>query len=394
MLNKDTIKNSRNSEFLTKTMIIGFATFLSKAFVLVLPFLLIPVEYNEFNTIYYPLSLIIIIAGFGFEFSYPHCNISLLKLLTAVTVNVTIVASALILTGVLNTDPVTVILIILAAVAGISVSVTSFHMLFHGNIKSYGILQITFHGVIIVLFPVINQFEGSPFFFYVLLKTAAALIVFLLIKNNLKRRGNEILKLYTFGFNAMVINGLFTVILSINHILAVKLFSVDSGNNIILSWIFAIPLLYLSGIFEKVLYNSNDLREKIINWSTWNLSLMIFYTLGLVVFMNWFGNFLPASADTTLLARFIPVILPAIFLYSIFNALLNAYVFRTLDYKYQSRIVAGYLGILLIFLSLAILMGNKIILISEIELTIFSTIAIMLSILVKSVFSIQYFRKN
>jgi len=375
-------------------MIIGFATFLSKAFVLVLPFLLIPVEYNEFNTIYYPLSLIIIIAGFGFEFSYPHCNISLLKLLTAVTVNVTIVASALILTGVLNTDPVTVILIILAAVAGISVSVTSFHMLFHGNIKSYGILQITFHGVIIVLFPVINQFEGSPFFFYVLLKTAAALIVFLLIKNNLKRRGNEILKLYTFGFNAMVINGLFTVILSINHILAVKLFSVDSGNNIILSWIFAIPLLYLSGIFEKVLYNSNDLREKIINWSTWNLSLMIFYTLGLVVFMNWFGNFLPASADTTLLARFIPVILPAIFLYSIFNALLNAYVFRTLDYKYQSRIVAGYLGILLIFLSLAILMGNKIILISEIELTIFSTIAIMLSILVKSVFSIQYFRKN
>jgi len=375
-------------------MIIGFATFLSKAFVLVLPFLLIPVEYNEFNTIYYPLSLIIIIAGFGFEFSYPHCNISLLKLLTAVTVNVTIVASALIVTGVLNTDPVTVILIILAAVAGISVSVTSFHMLFHGNIKSYGILQITFHGVIIVLFPVINQFEGSPFFFYVLLKTAAALIVFLLIKNNLKRRGNEILKLYTFGFNAMVINGLFTVILSINHILAVKLFSVDSGNNIILSWIFAIPLLYLSGIFEKVLYNSNDLREKIINWSTWNLSLMIFYTLGLVVFMNWFGNFLPASADTTLLARFIPVILPAIFLYSIFNALLNAYVFRTLDYKYQSRIVAGYLGILLIFLSLAILMGNKIILISEIELTIFSTIAIMLSILVKSVFSIQYFRKN
>lgn len=394
MLNKDTIKNSRNSEFLTKTMIIGFATFLSKAFVLVLPFLLIPVEYNEFNTIYYPLSLIIIIAGFGFEFSYPHCNISLLKLLTAVTVNVTIVASSLILTGVLNTDPVTVILIILAAVAGISVSVTSFHMLFHGNIKSYGILQITFHGVIIVLFPVINQFEGSPFFFYVLLKTAAALIVFLLIKNNLKRHGNEILKLYTFGFNAMVINGLFTVILSINHILAVKLFSVDSGNNIILSWIFAIPLLYLSGIFEKVLYNSNDLREKIINWSTWNLSLMIFYTLGLVVFMNWFGNFLPASADTTLLARFIPVILPAIFLYSIFNALLNAYVFRTLDYKYQSRIVAGYLGILLIFLSLAILMGNKIILISEIELTIFSTIAIMLSILVKSVFSIQYFRKN
>lgn len=381
------LKNSNPvvSELFSKTLTIGFVTFFSKLIILIIPYLLEPQSYNIFNKNYYSLSLVIILSGFGFEFSYQRGNISFYRLILLLTGNIIVTQFILIAAGVLNFDVLNFLLITIASLISVLISIAGFTLLFRKSLKGYVMMSLLFHSFVIVTYLVLRYFESDPFRSYIIALIAAFIIAFALIKKALAKEGNEYLNMYAFGLNALIINGFFAVVMSINHILAGNLLSHNSANNIILVWLASVPLIYLSNIFEKVVYNSVRLKDKIVKWVLINFSLMLFYTLVIGTVILVFDFLLPSPADKELMSEYMVLIFPGILIFALLNSFINAYTFRYLDYKRQSIITVIYAALLIICVLIAILSLNKIFLLNDLSLIIFSGSVLLTAIISKSV---------
>lgn len=381
------LKNSNPvvSELFFKTFTIGFVTAISKLILLIIPYLLEPALYNYFNKNYYSLSLVIILSGFGFEFSYQRSSISFYRLLLLIIGNIIVIELILIAGGVIQFDLQSFLLIIPAAAISVLVSIASFTLLFNKSLKGYVLMSLLFHTGVIAFYFAARYFVADPFRAYILALVAAFIVAFVLLKKAFAKDGKDYFNMYAFGLNALIINGFFAVVMSINHILAGNLLSHNSANNIILVWLASVPLIYLSNIFEKVVYNSIGLKEKIVKWVLINFSMMLFYSLLISVIIIYFDFLLPSPAEKELMLEYMTLIFPAIFVFALLNSFINAYTFRYLDYKRQSIITVLFAVLLISCIIFGALSINGVFRLNDLSLIIFSCSVLLTGIITKTV---------
>lgn len=324
-------------------------------------------------------------SGFGFEFSYQRSNISFPRLILLVTGNVIVTQLILIAAGVLKFELLNFFLIIIAALISVLVSIAGFTLLFKKSLKGYVMMSLLFHSFVIISYLVLRYFESDPFRAYIIALIAAFLIAFILLRRAFANEGKDYFNMYSFGLNALIINGFFAVVMSINHILAGNLLPHNSANNIILVWLASVPLIYLSNIFEKVVYNSERLKDKIYKWVLINFSFMLVYTAIIGVIIILFDSLLPSLAEKELMMKYMFLIFPVIFIFALLNSFINAYTFRYLDYKGQSVITALYAVLLTVSVVFAVLFINKVINLNDLSLIVFSGSVLLSGITAKTI---------
>ncbi len=324
-------------------------------------------------------------SGFGFEFSYQRSRISFYRLLLLITGNIIIIQFILIAGGIMPFDILNFILLIIASMISVLVSIAGFTLLFKKSLSGYVSMSLLFHSGVILSYLILRNFVTDSFLTYIFALITAFIIAFILIRKAFTNEGKEYFNMYAFGLNALIINGFFTVLMSINHILAGHLLPFNSANNIILVWLASVPLIYISNIFEKVVYNSLHLKDKIVKWVFINFSLMLFYALIIGIVILFFDSLLPATAEKTMITGYMTMIFPVIFVFAVLNSFINAYTFRYLDYKSQSIITVSYAIILFLCILFAVLSLNRIFLLNDILLILFSGSVLAIAILTKTV---------
>lgn len=380
---------------LGKSFIIGFISVLSKLFLIVVPYILSPDSFNYFNKNYYALSLVIIISGFGFEFAYQRNPLTFVKLILLLLSNAIISVAFLYVSGIIRVDLLNLFLIIPAAVISNIINISSFSLLFNNNIKRYSRFLIIYFLCLILIYIIFIFLDFNPFLSYIFALFLSLLFVsgFILKTLNIAD-SNSIRKMYSLGLNALIINGFYAVVVSINHLLAGNFLSVANANNIILVWMIFVPLLYMSNIFEKVIYNSNALKNKIFNWNLITISAMLFYIILVFVFILFLPAFHPASAVQDLLLKYAVLISPVIFITAIMNASANAYTFKYMDSRRQTKIAISYSVVFLLFAFFSILILNSFFIIYDITLIYITGISLISAISFKSFFAFLDYKKH
>lgn len=371
------------SEFLSKYSLIGFASFFSKIMQIVIPYLLLPEAYKIFNSEYYQLSVLIIIAGFGFEFSVQRVDVKLSFIAKFLLLNTFLVISVLAIGGIFKMTPVNLFLAIAVSVMDNLVNITAFRFLFRKRIMEYVRVQLLFNSIYILLTVLLILVSFNPFQGFLISKIISFIFVFSIIKSELSGKINHAITLYSFGINALVINGFFTIIISINHIIAIRKFEVADANSIVLAWLASVPLLFMSGIFEKVIYNSRHLKSKFSRWSIVSFLIMIIYVAFIIVITKYFPMLLPRSASAPILFTYLLYIMPVVFIYSVINSVVNASVFKYSAFNTQRRVTLYYILLLIIYLSFGLCVINDVILISQEILIITTNVFIIIAIITK-----------
>jgi len=356
-----------------------------KALLAVLPYFLSATEFNQFNSKYYVLSLVTIIGGLGFDYSYQRSNISLKKLSLWVVLNVIVMLNFVVLSGYLQYDFPIIILLLVGSASTILVNITSFTIIYQKKIRNYILIQAVFNGFVLILFPIIYYFYNSAFIAFITLKVIAFILVFRFVVANINNSSGATLGLYKYGINALVINGFLTVILSSNHILAGKILDLESANNIVLAWLASMPLLYLSTISEKVLFNSSQLRYNIFKWYKLNVGLSLLYVISLLIVVTFFHNLLPQTVSVIYFKSFLHFTIPILFLYSISNPIMNFIVYKKLNYKKQIGITISSTILIFLFFFIGINSINGNLKLNSITLLVLTNSIIFAGMLVKGI---------
>lgn len=375
----------RLKELIQKLFFIGVGQIIPKALFFLIPFVLTSVKYQQFNKGYYLLSLVTLISGFGFEFSLQRCNISKNKLFLFLLLNSTIISTVFMAGGLFAGHFLSLPIIILVSVLFNIINVLVFVFLFKRKYKFYTIIQVLFYGILYILFFSVQDFFENPFYAYGLIAIVAFFLTYpvFYLKIGFSYSKTDFIDLYKLGFSALLINGLFTIILSINHLIAANLFPASVSNSLVFAWLILIPVQYVSNIFEKIFYSSNKLKNKLNYWVFIEFIIMLLYFLSLILLLTYFGFLIPVSVNKSLLFGYSIKIFPFIIFYAVGNSFLNAILFKYKKSKVQRFLSTVYLFGIVMFLSLSFAALNGYVKFQIENLIAFTNISIMLIILIK-----------
>jgi len=346
-----------------------------------LPYLLSAEEYFNFNNEYYIFSLLVVLSGFGFEFAYYRFPTSLLNLTKLVVLNSAIFLIILYFGGLIRRIDFNLLIIVLASFAFIIVNIFQFTLLFNKQKKKYFVFSLIFYSTFLISIPVHLLF-GIKFFYLFALFAGLGFILAMLYaykppeNYGIKFRGwssitqlissvvlnkksksenkliislNPLNKYYQIGFNALIINGFISLVLSINHLTANILFEKEIANTIIIAWLFTFPILHSGNIVEKVFYNSCNLIAKYKKWVVVLTVGISIYILAFFLVLEFVPSLFPKMIEKDLFFNTSVLLLPALGIYAILNAPLNAFVFKYLRAR-QQRFITIYLGITIVLL--------------------------------------------
>jgi len=346
-----------------------------------LPYLLSAEEYFNFNNEYYIFSLLVVLSGFGFEFAYYRFPTSLLNLTKLVVLNSAIFLIILYFGGLIRRIDFNLLIIVLASFAFIIVNIFQFTLLFNKQKKKYFVFSLIFYSTFLISIPVHLLF-GIKFFYLFALFAGLGFILAMLYaykppeNYGIKFRGwssitqlissvvlnkksksenkliislNPLNKYYQIGFNALIINGFISLVLSINHLTANILFEKEIANTIIIAWLFTFPILHAGNIVEKVFYNSCNLIAKYKKWVVVLTVGISIYILAFFLVLEFVPSLFPKMIEKDLFFNTSVLLLPALGIYAILNAPLNAFVFKYLRAR-QQRFITIYLGITIVLL--------------------------------------------
>ncbi|MDA3859633.1 MAG: hypothetical protein PF445_00255 [Melioribacteraceae bacterium] len=319
-----------------------------------LPYLLSSEEYFDFNSEYYIFSLLVVLTGFGFEFAYYRFPTSLLNLLKMLVLNSAIFLTILYFGGLIRRIGLNLLIIVLTAFAFIIVNIFQFTLLFNKQKKKYFIFSLIFYSIFLLSIPVHFLFGIHFFYLFALFAVLGFILAILYVYKAPENSKIKVNKYYQFGFNALIINGFITLVLSINHLTANILFEKGTANTIIIAWMFTMPILHAGNIAEKVFYNSGHLVTKYKKWVAFLFVGISVYILAFFLALEFVPSLFPKMIVKDLFFSTSIFLLPALGIYAIFNAPLNAFVFKYLRAK-QQRFITVYLGstiVLLYFLSI------------------------------------------
>jgi hypothetical protein len=346
-----------------------------------LPYLLSAEEYFNFNNEYYLFSLLVLLSGFGFEFAYYRYPTGLLSLIKLIALNSLIFLTILYFGGLVRIIDINLLLIVLASFAFIIVNIFQFTLLFNKQKKKYFIFSFIFYFIFLISIPVHLLFGITFFYLFALFSVLGFVLAMLYVykkpentgfkfrgwssitqlissiilnkrsksENNLIISLNPLNKYYQIGFNALIINGFITLVLSINHLTANILFEKEVANTIVIAWLFTFPILHAGNIAEKVFYNSGNLIEKYKKWVGFLFLGIFLYVFAFLLAYKFVPNLFPKIIVEELFFSTAVLLLPALGVYSIINAPLNAFVFKYLRVR-QQRFITVYLGIAIVVL--------------------------------------------
>ena len=370
-------------------------------------------EYFNFNNEYYIFSLLVVLSGFGFEFAYYRYPTSLLNLTKLIALNTLIFLTILYFGGLVRRIDINLLLIVLASFAFIVVNIFQFTLLFNKQKKKYFVFSLIFYSTFLISIPVHLLFGIKFFYLFALFSVLGFVLAMLFVyeadeSSGIKFRGlnretqptkgfvfskdnrlasknkflfnplnwlnretqqtkgfifskdnkvdskNKLLfhplnKYYQIGFNALIINGFITLVLSINHLTANILFEKEIANTIVIAWLFTFPILHAGNIAEKVFYNSGHLVTKYKKWVGFLFVGIFLYIITFLLAFEFFPSLFPKMIIKDLFFKTSILLLPALGVFAMLNAPLNAFVFKYLRAR-QQRFITVYLGIAIVVL--------------------------------------------
>jgi hypothetical protein len=133
--------------------------------------------------------------------------------------------------------------------------------------------------------------------------------------------------------------------LAADKFLANYMFDSITANSYTFAWTITAPLFYIGNVFEKMVYSSDRSELRLKSTFLLNGSMIVIYSLVIIIITNWVTFLLPKSIDAGLVRNISLWMLLGYSLYAIMHFPINGYLFKTQKETVQKSLAGKYIVI-------------------------------------------------
>lgn len=337
-------------ELLKKFTLIGASIFLYKVVFLTYAYAFNQHQYNYFNQSYYTASLLILFGSLGFNISLTRIPIRSSILFSFIFFNVILTYIILHLISAPFQNISDIIPVIIYSTFTAAGGVLNFKLLFDGYYQKYFLMMFLFAVSHFMIIPAVLIFGLSIFPALCVFIILWFIVVYKTYRPELAENTNYN-EFYKIGFSAFVINSSVSLGLAGDKFIVNHFFTTDIANAYTFAWGLTAPIFYIGNLVEKYLFaESKPDKDKLLKKGfLFSLSLIAFYTAGIISTVNFFPSLLPGSVSKEIFSDIFVFMITGYSIYVILHFPINTYLFKVIDTKRQKVISAYYSVIILLF---------------------------------------------
>ena len=355
-----------------KLFFLGIAVSSTKLILILLAYFFNAETYNLFNQVYYTASLVVLFGSLGFNIAVTRVKINMNLVVAAVLLNVLVAYSILQIISKPFTDPLEMASVLIYTLFISIGGIYAFQLLFSGNYKDYVILTIYYSILHLLLIPSVLFLNVDLF---VVLPVISFLWFVISYPKYIKQQGEStkvVKEFYKIGISAFVINSAVSLALAADKFFVNHFFPIELANSYTFAWSITAPMFYIGSLVEQFLFSeTNTSKSNILKRGfLLSTSFIIIYVIAVLLVINFFPGIIPSSVDYNYVLKIATLMVTGYSVYVIFHFPVNAYLFKSLSTEKQKTISLAFALIIIGFISVYILIFQKVITINYVWLLI------------------------
>ena len=356
-----------------KFILIGSPLLFNRLFLLVAPYFLNQILYNQFNRVYYSASVLTLVGVLGFNFAMKRTGIKQFYVFTAVLANVLIVFFALFFGGFdFGNNREIFLILALSFIQSLS-GVFIFTLLYSGDYVIYFLLNLF---LLILNFAalVISHYTKIDFISLFVLSNVVLFAAGYKFYYKGEFSGKtKLAEFYRLGLSIFVINSSAGLALTADKFFVNHYFTLALANSYTFSWALAAPVFYMGNIIERVIYtieNKNNLKHVFVKSSLAQLGIVLLYGIGVTCVVYSFPQYLPKSVSYEYMKMIVPLMIAGYGVYTIFHFPLNGILLKFSSNKSQEKIAFYYTIAIIVFIGIFFVLKGMIAQVNYVSLLI------------------------
>lgn len=325
--------------------IIAAGLFSPKLILFAAAYLYTPVDYNNFNKVYYTASLIILFASLGYNMSINRIKLKNSRLFSLVFAGSLITGLVLYFIFRQVPGPAELLYITVYTFVSSVIGIFTFQLLFESKIYKHFLLIFlsTFAHIICLAANIYIKADFYKVFLAIAVISAAA--CYWLIPQNDEK--GDVKKFISLGFSAFLINSVVPFALVLDKYIASHYFRPETANAYAFAWALIAPLFYAGNIVERLIFSSGGQKKRplFIKAVLLQCAIIAAYIITVQMVFSYLPALLPKSVDKMLCREIFTFMAAGYSVYILFQFPVNGVLFKF--YSAAKQNVAGITHLLL-----------------------------------------------